>query len=137
MSWLLTAPAIETELSLVADVGRVHLGERHLRDQSRVRALLGSPVEGERDRVRGWTIARERIEESWWSTLKTKATETYVLRAYQGLRSTSSSSRLMRPFSMRPRTADAPAMAVAFTEVIVASDCSRCFRSEACRGARA
>lgn len=93
MSWATTAPAIKTLLETVSDVGNVYLGDRHLRDEARAKSLFSwvAAAVGRRPRVKGWFIARTSAEESWWSTLRTKATERYVLRAYGGLTKTTGS----------------------------------------------
>lgn len=98
MPWADVAPAIAARLGTVTDVGRVHIGDRHLRDEARVGELMGTPVPGQRDRIRGWRIIRTAIEEDvsavGGSTVSENlAREKYVLRGLQGLADVESSER--------------------------------------------
>ena len=85
MPFATIAPAIASLLSSVPDIGQVHIGDKHMRDETRARALLTSPVDGERDRVRAWVIERQAVAESWWCADRTKARERYTLRGFQAV----------------------------------------------------
>lgn len=93
MSWFETAPALATVLAGVAGIGRVHVGERHLRDETRMRELLHAPQDGEPDRMAGAFLGRVSIEEDWWSSQRTDAREVYRLRMFRAIDSAQHSDR--------------------------------------------
>lgn len=101
MSWATTAPAIASVLSTVEGAGPVYTGDLHIRDRSRFRQLfswaIGQP--GDREKLRGWRIVRDRIEEragivaGFPTQSRSAAREHYSLLCMQGLTSTPGSER--------------------------------------------
>jgi hypothetical protein len=85
VAWADTGVALAALLGQVANVGPVYLGGRHLRDQTRLRDLFERVVPGARDRVRGWLVTRDVVEEEWWTQLRTRALERYRLRCFTAL----------------------------------------------------
>lgn len=88
MGYLTTSAGIVGELSAVEGIGRVHAGDRHIRDDKRLHDLLG--VEAERDvsdrmPVRGWFVTRESLTEEPFTQSRTKSTERWMLRGVQSV----------------------------------------------------
>lgn len=68
---------VKTVLGSVADIGRVHVYERYVSDEAGFRQLF---LDGQR--VRGWTITRERTEAADRNVHTVIDTHVIVMRAY-------------------------------------------------------
>lgn len=82
-----TSAAIAGQLSTVDGIGRIHQGERHVRDERRLRDLFGCYVPDAAGRValRGWIITRDEMSEDWWTQTRTEGRETWTLTGLQGV----------------------------------------------------
>jgi len=87
------AVELAVKLASVVDVGQVHIGERHIRDDWTLKSLFASPVDGQRDRLLGWQVTRDAANEEWYSTSQTRGFDRYVLRGVQGLSAAHGSER--------------------------------------------
>ena len=83
-SWETVSNALAVQLNQIEGLCNVHLGDRHIRDEDRLRQLFGAEQDdpNDRDRICGAIVSRESIEEEWFTQSRTLAVEKWMVRIY-------------------------------------------------------